>query len=301
MAKILETLPCGCIPHTYCGQAKEHVAHAHGDPLRWCYGCNCDYYVDAKPGDAPCVTCRDCPEHGAAAANRAIERAGEPCSRCATGAVLEAISSERAKQIAKWGDQRHPTGPYAGLTTAQRLQRRAEILAGRIAEAHRQAQELGRAEPCGRGQHGACRAEADRCLCECHDPTGITDLAQLAIDRPKAASTIYCAGCGRPGLPGNLAGWRMAEGETGTRCPDCLQLHRDYVASAVTAAAEALLRVAGTSTRRPAAYVNTDDGYPWLTCAHCEAPLLCVDGGTGLGRMLDVAAEHRCDMSRTVA
>ncbi|MER6171316.1 hypothetical protein [Streptosporangium sp. NPDC001681] len=45
---------------------------------------------------------------------------------------------------------------------------------------------------------------------------------------------------------------------------------------------------------RPAAYTNSDNGYPWLTCGGCEEPLLQIDAGTGLDEMNAAAWGHDC-------
>jgi hypothetical protein len=42
------------------------------------------------------------------------------------------------------------------------------------------------------------------------------------------------------------------------------------------------------------AYINGDDGYPWLTCSLCQDPLTMVEAGDLLGDLLAAVAQHTC-------
>ncbi|SDH69491.1 hypothetical protein SAMN05421505_120109 [Sinosporangium album] len=50
----------------------------------------------------------------------------------------------------------------------------------------------------------------------------------------------------------------------------------------------------GTPRQSRGAYINGDDGYPWLTCGTCQEPLLLVEAGVRLSAMNAGVDTHTC-------
>lgn len=48
------------------------------------------------------------------------------------------------------------------------------------------------------------------------------------------------------------------------------------------------------NARHSQAYVNVDDGYPWLTCGECDGLLHCIDGGDRLDTLTQAVNSHEC-------
>lgn len=44
-------------------------------------------------------------------------------------------------------------------------------------------------------------------------------------------------------------------------------------------------------------YVDTSDGYHWLTCGRCEEPLIHLDSGTTFSAMLGDVDRHECEVN----
>lgn len=63
---------------------------------------------------------------------------------------------------------------------------------------------------------------------------------------------------------------------------------------ALADALKAVWAVRDEEQARPNSYINGDDGYHWLTCNTCEEPLLCVDAGDDLTKLIEADRDHVC-------